>query len=195
MYLIKFANNKTPIFNGINPTEQCKIRLVTSLFFSVWLVACSSDPEKPKIEAPAPPPPVAEQKPEEVKPKATAIDASIQVSEKINPDTSGRASPVVMRIYELKNLGKFQSADFYKLSSGYEAVLGSDLVASEQFHLHPGENKILKHDVTPDTQYIAVTVAYRNLNKAIWRASLPLTANTSNHFTIRLEALKVSFMQ
>lgn len=190
----QLEKNKTLTFSRLDTSGQHKIRLIAGIFFSLELLACSSDPEKPKPEAPVPPP-VVEQKTEAVKPTPTVMEANILVSSQVNPDSSGRASPVVMRIYELKNLGKFQSADFYKLSSGYEAILGSDLVASEQFHLHPGDDKALKHEVTSDTQYIAVTVAYRNLNKAVWRASLPLVANTTNRFAIKLDALKVSLVQ
>jgi type VI secretion system protein VasD len=170
--------------------------LIVNVLLSLCLAACGSDPEKPKPEPPAAavPPPAPAPKPEEPK-KVTAIDTQITVSKAVNPNLEGQPSPVVMRIYELKNLGKFESGDFYKLFQNYEAQLGSDLVASEQFHLHPGQSKTIKHEIAKETQYIAVTVAYRDLNKAVWRASLVIKPDTTNTFEIVLEKLKVHIKQ
>uniref|UniRef100_UPI000B3593DD type VI secretion system lipoprotein TssJ n=1 Tax=Crenothrix polyspora TaxID=360316 RepID=UPI000B3593DD len=97
-------------------------RIIVSVLLSLCLAACGSDPEKPKPEPPAAaaPPPAPEPKPEEPK-KVTAIDTQITVSKAVNPNIEGQPSPVVMRIYELKNLGKFESGDFYKLFQNYEA--------------------------------------------------------------------------
>jgi type VI secretion system protein VasD len=166
-------------------------RIIAITLLSICLAACGSDPEKPKPEAPAPAaPPAPEAKQEEPK-KITAIDAQIVVSKKVNPNIEGQPSPVVMRFFELKNLGKFESGDFYKLAQNHEAQLGSDLIASEQFHLHPGQTKIIKHEITKETAYIAVTVAYRDINKAVWRASLAMEPDKTNTFDIFVDKLKV----
>lgn len=108
-------------------------------------------------------PPKEEPKPAE--PQPTKIEVNISVSDQVNPDINGRASPIVVRLYELKNIGKFEEADFYKLFENHEASLGSDLLASEKFHFKPGETKTLSHAVAPDTKYIAVTAAFGILIK------------------------------
>lgn len=155
------------------------ITLVIALF-GLLLGSCGSDPPEEKPEPPSAEPP------------PTVVQAKIVVSPQVNPDVNSRPSPIVMRIYELKNLGKFEDADFYKLSDDYEAALGSDLLASEQFHLRPGEIKTLKHAVAPQTKYIAVTAAYRDINAAVWRAFIRIKTAKTTRFEIRLDKLNVS---
>lgn len=152
-----------------------KIILVIVLFV-LYLGGCGSEPEKP--EPPEPPP--------------TLIQAKIIVSNQVNPDVNGRPSPIVMRIYELKNIGKFEEADFYNLLEGYETFLGADLLASEQFHLQPGDTKIVKHAVAPETKYIAVTAAYRDLNEAVWRCSIRIKTAKTSRFDVILDKLRIS---
>ncbi len=140
----------------------------------LFLGACASDPETEKPQA-----------------KPREIQTDISVSSEVNPDIDGRPSPIVVRIYELKNLGKFEVGDFFKLFEEYDAFLGGDLVASKLFHLQPGDKKTLKHPVAAETNYIAVTAAYRDLNRAVWRAAKPLEADLSSRIEITLDALAV----
>jgi type VI secretion system protein VasD len=144
--------------------------------FTLLLKGCGSEPEKPEPTEPAP----------------TLIQAKITVSNQVNPDVNGRPSPIVMRIYELKNLGKFEEAGFYNLFEEYESFLSSDLLASEQFHLRPGDTKTVKHAVAPETKYLAVTAAYRDLNQAVWRDSIRIKTAKTTRLEIILDRLGVS---
>lgn len=151
------------------------LTIVIALFI-LLLAGCGSEPEKP----------------EPVEPPPTLIQAEIIVSDKVNPDVNGRPSPIVVRLYELKNLGKFEEADFYKLFEEYESFLGSDLLASEQFHLRPGDTKTIKYAVAPETKYLAVTAAYRDLNQAVWRGSIRIKTAKTTRLEIILDRLGVS---
>lgn len=145
-----------------------------SLILAFLLVqGCSSEPEKPE------PPP-------------TIISAKIAVSGKANPDVSGRPSPIVIRMYELKSLGKYVEGDFYDLFENYDSSLGSDLLSSEQFHLKPGDIKTLKHEVSADTRFIAVVAAYRDIDRAVWRDSIMIPAEKTTDLFVFAEPLTVS---
>ena len=167
----------------------------TGLILLVFsLSGCSSPPEKPE-----PPPP--EKKPEPIKvecpptapkPSAMLVEAMINVSADVNPDIDSRPSPVVVRIYELKKRGKYKQADFYELFDNFESVLGADLLGSEQFHLNPGDNRTLKHDISPETQYIAVTAAFRDINQAVWRDSIVIPAVKKTQLLILVDKLSIS---
>jgi type VI secretion system protein VasD len=143
---------------------------------TLLLGGCGSDPVK---EEPKPPP-------------ETKIEVSITVSDKVNPDINNRASPIVMRLYELKNIGKFEEADFFKLFEDYEGALGGDLVASEKFHFKPGDIKTLGHTVSPDTKYIAVTASFRDFNQSVWRDSIAIEANKTNELEVVMERLALT---
>jgi|CXWL01.1.fsa_nt_gi type VI secretion system protein VasD len=150
-----------------------RTNLVIALF-TLILVGCGSDPEKPVPEPPQ-----------------TIIDTQITASCQVNPDVNGRPSPIVVRIYELKSMGKFEEADFYKLFDDYASLLSSDLLASEQFNLHPGDTKVIRHVVSPETKFVAITAAYRDLNKAVWRNSIPIETAKTTQFKFMLDPLGI----
>ncbi|MCK5190305.1 MAG: type VI secretion system lipoprotein TssJ [Methylococcales bacterium] len=137
------------------------------------LSGCSSDPEKPEV------PP-------------TIVDATITVSAQVNPDIYNRASPVVVRIFELKSIGAFNESDFYELFEDHDSALGSDLLGSEKFHLNPGDIHSLTHNASPETKFIAVIAAYRNINQAIWRDSVAITANKTTQIMVVANKLTIS---
>ena len=136
------------------------------------LAACASPP---------PPPP-----------KPTIIQATIDVRPSTNPDPRGRPSPVVLRFYELKSLAPFSSADFFSLFDRDKEVLAAELVAREEYQLTPGENRQFERKLQPETRYIAVIAAFRDLERAQWRASMPVVPQQTTPVVIRLEASNVS---
>ncbi len=150
-----------------------RLSLLTVFGLCLFLSGCGSDSDKPE------PPP-------------TVIDAKIVVSSEVNPDVSGRPSPIVMRVFELKSVGNFIDADFYKLFNDYQGALGGDLLATEKFHLQPGDVKPYSHPVDPEARFIAVIAAYRNLNQAVWRDSVAIPAHEKTRIMILLEKLTAS---
>ena len=147
----------------------------------LFLSACSSSPPTPpvseKVEAPASP---------------TLVKAKIFVSKQVNPDVNNRASPVVVRLFELKSVGTFNESDFYGLFENYESVLGNDLLGSEQFQLNPGEKRIFKHKTAAGTQFIAVIAAYRDLDQAGWRDFIVLPAGKETQIMVVVDSLAIS---
>jgi type VI secretion system protein VasD len=150
-----------------------KIIIKRMVLLSLLLSGCSSSPEKPET------PP-------------TVVQAKIAVSAQANPDINSRASPIVVRIFELKSLGTYNESDFYGLFENYESVLGSDLLGSEQFHLNPGDIHTMKQTTAPGTQFIAVIAAYRDLNQAVWRDYVALPAGKETQIMIIVDKLNIS---
>ncbi len=100
-----------------------------------------------------------------------ALTLHISANAQINPDINGRPSPVAVRIYELKSVALFSSADFFSLFDKDTATLGGDLLGKEEFTLYPGETRILTRPGHLETTAIGVLVAYRDLEKSIWRTT------------------------
>ena len=124
------------------------------------------------------------------KPKVLTVD--VLAAAKLNPSASGRPSPVVVRIYELKAAAPFESADFVSLFDKDQATLGGDVIARDEFVLSPGESMAIKRDLTADSKFIAVMAAFRDLERAKWRAVVPLVAGKDNALSVRLDASTVS---
>lgn len=120
-------------------------------------------------------------------PPARAV-VSIGAAPDINPNPSGRPSPLQVRLFELKTLTAFSKADFFSLYEQPDATLGADLVAKEEFTLRPGETRFMERLLHPETHYIGLFAAYRDLDRAVWRASVPVAPNRTNPVRVDLEA-------
>lgn len=134
-------------------------------------------------------------KPPPPPPKPTILRISLAVDPKANPDASGRASPVVVRLLELKSLAAFQSADFFSLFDRERESLGNDLVAKEELILQPGDSRQFQRELQPDTRFLAVLAAYRDIERSRWRASIPVMLNETTPVTISLRERDISITQ
>ena len=103
-------------------------------------------------------------------PKPAATHAQLIASADINPDATGRPSPVVVRLYQLSGESAFQNADFFSLWDHERATLGSSRVQRTQRTIFPGENVALTLPLAAATRFLAVAAAYRDVRAAHWRA-------------------------
>jgi type VI secretion system protein VasD len=142
------------------------------------LSGCKSTP-------PPPPPP----------PMPTPVTGSIQGASELNPSVTQRPSPLLLRVYELKSPTAFNQADFMALYQADQATLGADLVAREEFMLAPGEIRPYRKTLAPETRFIGVVAAYRNLEQATWRTIVPVIRPgqaQAQKLVIRADSLAVS---
>jgi type VI secretion system protein VasD len=120
------------------------------------------------------------------------LQGSIKADPTINPDLHGRPSPVVVRVYELKSLEAFNGADFFSLFDKESETLGSELVGREEYDLRPAETRPYKRQLQPDTKFIGVVAAFRDLENSRWRQAAPVPAKRSVTLTIGIEARAVT---
>lgn len=104
----------------------------------------------------------------------TRLELRIEAADNVNPDEKGRAAPIQVRIYELKNDTAFTSADFYSLQDTDKAVLGNDLLVSDEYLMRPGEVKTIHRKTKPETTVIGVLAGYRKLARSQWRETYRL---------------------
>jgi len=149
----------------------------------ILLAACGAKPVKP----PEPP-------------KPQPVTLTIVVSADVNPDAQGRPSPIVVRLYQLKDEAAFKAADFYALYEKDQATLGAAFVSREDFDFAPGDRHSADMPVSTDAQFIGVIAAYRDIRNAQWRT---LTAAPEkgivnnvkkNKLAIAVERARVSFV-
>ncbi len=96
----------------------------------------------------------------------------------INPDMHGRATPVVVRVYELRTASNFESVDFFSLFEKEQAVLGADLIQREEVVLRPTETRQISRRAHPEARVIGIVAAYRDLERATWRTVVHLPPPT-----------------
>ena len=126
--------------------------------------------------------------------KPTSVDIQLTGDATVNPDSRNRPSPVMVRIYELKTPATFESADFFSLFDKDRETLAADMNTRDEFVLQPGQTLSLKREAKPDTRFIAVLAAYRDLERSRWRAVTALSPGKSQvvKITAGARAVEVS---
>jgi type VI secretion system protein VasD len=132
--------------------------------------------------APPPPPP----------PKPTLLDAVVTASAQVNPNAQQRASPVMVRVFDLKGALAFEAADFVSLFNSERDALATDLVEREEFVLQPGASHRLQRPLKPEVKALGIAVAFRDLERATWRVVVPVRANATNKVTLTLDGIRVT---
>jgi type VI secretion system protein VasD len=106
--------------------------------------------------------------------EATDLEIQIEAAALLNPDDNGRPSPLLVRVYELRNDALFQDADFFGLYNTDKTVLQGDMLSVDQFILRPGESRSLRRKSNLQAGAVGVLAAYRDLPNATWRALVRL---------------------
>lgn len=102
-------------------------------------------------------------------PKPAAAKARITAAADVNPDREGRASPVHVRIFQLKEDGAFMGADFWALVDKEQETLGPSLVQRLEFDLTPSEEKEFELKISPEARVLGVMAEYADYRNAEWR--------------------------
>lgn len=109
-----------------------------------------------------------------------------------NADSTGKASPIAMRLYELTGTARFERADAFALIERDRVTLMADSAVSEEFVIAPGEARPLVHALLPTTQFVGIIAIFRDIDRAVWRVSAPVARNGVTKLVVRTEALKVT---
>jgi type VI secretion system protein VasD len=152
----------------LTPTGAPTHRAVATAVLFALFSGCGS--------APAPKPP-----------KPSVVQANLQATASANPDLKKRASPLVVRVFELKSAAAFEAADFLSLYERDQATLTSEMVSREEFVLRPGETRPWSKTVAGEVRYIGVIGAFRDIEHARWKAIVPIQANTTNRIFIKAD--------
>lgn len=128
----------------------------------------------------APPPPPA------------VLHLTIKGAPDQNPDPSGHPAPVAVRLYQLAAPGRFTGAGVFALIDREAATLGAEALASEEIVLRPGQTLHLTRTLKPGTQFIGVAVLFRDIDRAHWRAVVPVAASGPTDLTLTVSGLSAA---
>jgi type VI secretion system protein VasD len=134
--------------------------LVSALLLIAASSACAKAPP------PAALPPITIAAPAETKTKSAM---TLTASADTNPDATGRPSPVVVRVYQLKTDAAFKGADFFALYDDDQKVLGQELISRDEYVLAPSDRKTIDVAVSRDTRFVGALAAFRDIRNAEWR--------------------------
>jgi len=100
------------------------------------------------------------------------VKLTVSASADANPDAQDRPSPIVVRIYQIKDDAAFRDADFFALYDKEQSTLSASLVSREEFEVAPGHETVVDYQVSLDAKFIGVAAAYRDIRNAAWRTEI-----------------------
>lgn len=131
-------------------------------------------------------------------PKPAAARALITASGDVNPNPEGRASPVHVRVYQLKEEAAFMEADYWTLSDKAAQTLGPALLQTLERDVVPGGREELELKIEPDARVLAVMAEFSDYRNAEWRTVVKAPQKSlkdiirKDRVTVTLEQRKVS---
>jgi type VI secretion system protein VasD len=155
------------------------------LAFLLSALALSGCSAVSSLFEPEPPPPPAP-------PSPTVIDLQLKTSKDLNLTREGSATPIVARVYELKSADGFSNADFFAIYNRDKEILGGDIVFREELELTPDESRRIKLEPKPESRFIGVFGAFRDLETAQWRTIEKITPNQTTLMRVQFSKNSVT---
>lgn len=126
----------------------------------------------------------------------TELVLQVVVSDRVNVNEFDQASPIVLRLYDLKVAEAFLGADFFDLYDRETTRLGGDLLGRTETTLIPGRQvEQPRRTVPEEARFLGAVAAFREIEGAEWRVSTPLRLNGVNNLTLAVEARSITFRQ
>ena len=125
-------------------------------------------------------------------PPPTVVVLNFAVSPDVNPDPSGRPSPISMRYYQLAATSVFDNSDYFQIHDKETTLLGPVLLDRQDLPLMPGAEQDATFDPKPGTKFIGFIASYRDIDHAAWRAEVAIPPNKTTTVKVQVEKLKLT---
>ncbi|WP_194436120.1 type VI secretion system lipoprotein TssJ [Vibrio fluminensis] len=136
--------------------KNIALRGFCSAFLAAGLMACSSSDDvvfQPSIP----------------------VTVNLLAQDEINKFEDELARPVIVRLYQLRDVGTFEQADFVTIYESGDSVLASSMVDSKILSpVLPGERRSFTIEVQQETKFLAVFAEFANYEVATTKASVAL---------------------
>ncbi|HYK89258.1 MAG TPA: type VI secretion system lipoprotein TssJ, partial [Acidobacteriota bacterium] len=90
------------------------------------------------------------------------VDIALAATPNINPDPSGQPLSVVVRIYQLKDKGRLESADYPSIWKSDRETLSDDFLDRQERVVQPGTQEMLEIKTNPAAAYLGIVALFRN---------------------------------
>ncbi|NOT11188.1 MAG: type VI secretion system lipoprotein TssJ [Methylococcaceae bacterium] len=155
-------------------TSNLKIRILIHWLAALLLTGCGLG-EEANVPSPA------------VKAQPAVITVNLKGGKNLNPDLDGRPSPLVVRIYLLENIAKFNNSDFFALYENDQSLLSSDIKYRDEFEIKPDQALNKQFELKEGGYYLAIIAAFRDLDHAQWKAYHEIQPNPTRPYLVDLD--------
>lgn len=123
----------------------------------------------------------------------TSLALSVDIENDVNPDSDGRASPLVVRVFMLADDRQFSREDFLNLYENAESRLGKDLVDTVILkEFAPGEQRMEHLELSSEVRYIGLLAEFVQYQQAEALMLLPITDHKKNEYAITLTGTRMA---
>ena len=119
----------------------------------------------------------------------TDLEIQFIVESDINPDEAGLASPLFIRMYELKSNKIISKADFIDIYERDKEILGADLIVTRKLkRFKPGESRSEHFVVDKKTKFVALYAEFLDFKESKFRLVTAVVTNNvfKNFVSVRL---------
>jgi type VI secretion system protein VasD len=114
------------------------------------------------------------------------VDLALAIQPNVNPDHTGRPSPVIIKVYELRSDLAFKQSDFYPLFENPVQVLGADLLAADELVVVPGEARRVIYEPATETRFMGIMAGFRQMERGQWKVVSSVNPETKNAVSIEV---------
>jgi len=123
----------------------------------------------------------------------TSLALSVDIENDVNPDSDGRASPLVVRVFMLADDRQFSREDFLNLYENAQSRLGKDLVDTVILkEFAPGEQRMEHLELSSEVRYIGLLAEFVQYQQAEALMLLPITDHKKNAYAITLTGTRMA---
>ena len=123
----------------------------------------------------------------------TSVALHVDIEKHVNPDSDGRASPVVLRVFMLADDRQFSREEFLSLYENADSRLGKDLIDTVILkEFAPGERRVEELALTPEVKYIGLLAEFVQYQRAEALMLLPITDHKKNSYAITLAGTRIA---
>ena len=123
----------------------------------------------------------------------SVIKAHFTVTDEINPDRYGNASPLILRIYDLKDRKQFDSESFLSLYEADKERLGPDFIRRRNLQeFTPGENRYEELLLDHETRYVGIIGEFVQYKNVRFRLVIPVEPHSTKKVHVILNSQGIS---
>lgn len=118
----------------------------------------------------------------------------IAAADGVNPGDDGASLSVVVRLYQLKELGRFERASLDQLWRADKATLGEDIVYVDEWTLPPGGKLHDERMIGTEAQFYGVAAFFRKPERDGWRYAFQkheLLGTTGHKLALTLKGSRI----
>lgn len=109
----------------------------------------------------------------------TDLKLNFVIDSDINPDEQGVASPLFVRMYQLKSTTMMAKADFIDLFEQDKQTLGADMLGEVKKlkRFTPGDDRIEQFVLDKNVQYVGLYAEFLNFKDSKFKLLIPVVTN------------------